>query len=69
MGSYVAPSLYGSALYGVSTWGNGTNITSKVRKPSSRSGQVFKFGCRTTVNALPFALNEMFMQLKIGRIV
>lgn len=68
-GDSVTASEYGVAEYGIGEWGAGFFVFNRDRKPSSNSGQVFKFGCTTTIDNLPFALNEIFMQVKIGRIV
>lgn len=61
-------SEYNLAEYGLNEWGGGT-IISRIETPTQGAGQFMKVGANVSINGSQFALQNMQLYAKVGRIV
>lgn len=59
---------WGIAEWGLDEWGGGQNIF-KVETPGSSGGQFVKVGANVAINASTFALQQLQLYAKVGRII
>ena len=63
-----APAYFGEATYGESAYGAGPNTVKRYRVNTKGSGALLRMGVSATINGGEFSLQELNIQLLLGRI-